>query len=295
MNRLQKKCVVASAGIHLLLTLILFIGPGFGSSRSKSDDLPILNFVPFKTVDELVAPGGGSPNAKPPPAAPVLPPAQPPQPQVVTPPPQAEAQPKPEKVREPDPPKEIKPSKPEEDSLEPAKERQPKKMEISTTLVNRKRETSDDKKARQEAQANSEAKAQADARRRLAKRFGQAAEHIGSELSGGTTVEMQGPGGGGVPYANFLQAVKSVYANAWLLPDGVVDDEATTVASVTIARDGAVVSARITQRAGDPVVDRSVQATLDRVRYAAPLPDNAREDQRTVTINFNVRAKRSLG
>lgn len=289
MNRLQKKCVVASAGVHLLLALILFIGPGFGSSRSKPDDLAILNFVPAKTVDELVAPGGGSPSAKPPLAAPVLPPVQPPQPKVASPPPQ------PEKMREPDPPKEIKPSKPEEESLEPAKERQPKKMEISTTLVNRKRETYDDKKAREEAQARIDAKAAADARRRLAKRFGQAAEHIGSELSGGTTVEMQGPGGGGVPYANFLQAVKSVYANAWLLPDGVVDDEATTVASVTIARDGAVVSARITQRAGDPVVDRSVQATLDRVRYAAPLPDNAREDQRTVTINFNVRAKRSLG
>jgi TonB family protein len=293
MNRLQKKCVVASTAVHLLLALILFIGPGFASSRKKPDDLPILNFVPAKTVDELVAPGGGSPSAKPPPPAPVLPPVQPPAPRVVSPPPQPE--PQPEKVREPDPPKEIKPTKPEEDSLEPAKERQPKKIEISTTLVSRKRETSEDKKAREQAQAAKEAKALADARRRLARQLGQAADHIGSELSGGTTVEMQGPGGGGLPYANFLQAVKSVYANAWLLPDGAVDDEATTVASVTIARDGTVVSSRITQRAGDPVVDRSVQATLDRVLYAAPLPDNAKENERTVTINFNVRARRSLG
>jgi TonB family protein len=108
-------------------------------------------------------------------------------------------------------------------------------------------------------------------------------------------VELAGPGGGGVPYANWKQAVKSDYANAWLLPDGVVDEEATTVASVTIARDGQVISSSITQLSGDNVVDRSVQATLDRVRRTAPLPDTAKENERTIKINFNVRAKRALG
>lgn len=292
MNRLQKKCLVASAGVHLLMALILFIGPGFISSRSKQDDMPILNFVPVKTVDELMS-GGGNPNAKPPAPTPVQPPSQPqtqPPPQVIAPMPK----PQPEKVREPDPPKEIQPIKREADSLEPAKDH--KKIEISTTLVNRKRDTNTDKKAREEAQARQDAKAEADARRRLARQIGRAADHIGSEMSDATSVEMPGPGGGGVPYANFLQNVKSVYANAWLLPDGVVDDEATTVASVTIARDGTVVSARITRLSGDSIVDRSVQATLDRVRsVGAPLPENSKDDQRTVTINFNVKAKRLLG
>lgn len=294
MNRLQKKCFVASAGVHLLLALVLFIGPGFVSSRSKPDDLPILNFVPAKTVDQLVAPSGGNPKAQ---AAPIVQPPPQPQPQPApAPPPQPQPQAQPEKIREPDPPQQIKPPAREEESLEPAKEREPKKVEISTTLVSRKKESSADKTAREEAQARQEAKALADARRRLAKQIGRAADHIGSELSGGTSVELQpGPGGGGLPYANFLQAVKSAYANAWLLPDGVVDDEATTVASVTIARDGTVISARITRFSGDGVVDRSVQATLDRVRYAAPLPDDSKEDKRTVTINFNVKAKRLLG
>jgi TonB family protein len=108
-------------------------------------------------------------------------------------------------------------------------------------------------------------------------------------------VEMQGPGGGGVPYSNWKQAVKSAYSDAWLLPDGVVDDEATTVASITIARNGTVVSSRITQRSGDDVVDRSVQAALDRVPRVPPLPETSKEDQRTVIINFNVKAKRSIG
>jgi TonB family protein len=291
MNRLQKKCFMASAGVHLLLGLILFIGPGFISSRSKSvDDLPILNFVPVKTVDDLVAPGGGNPKAQPPAAAPQPPPPQP----QAAPPPQPRPQVQPEKNREPDPPKDLEPAKPDEESLKTSKESQPKRIEISTKLVTRQKDSEPDKKARAEAQAKEEAKA-ADARRRLVRQIGRAAERIGNDLSGGTTVELQGPGGGGVPYANWKQAVKSAYENAWLLPDGVVDDEATTVASVTIARDGTVVFSQITQLSGDSVVDRSVQATLDRVRYAAPLPDNAKEDHRTVTINFNVRAKRSLG
>jgi TonB family protein len=293
MNRLQKKCFVASAGIHLLLGLILFIGPAFVSSTSKPDDnLPTLNFVPLKTVDELVAPGGGNPKAQPPAATPQpIPQAA----QAAPPPPQPKPQIQPEKVREPEPPKDLKPAREEEDSLLAAKEKASKKIEISTKLVTRQKDSNLEKKAREEARAKQEAKAEADARQRLARQIGRAAERIGNDVSGGTTVELQGPGGGGLPYANWKQAVKSVYANAWLLPDGVVDDEATTVASVTIARSGRVVFSQITQRSGDLTVDRSVQATLDRVTYAAPLPDNAKEDERTIKILFNVRAKRSLG
>lgn len=290
MNRLQKKCFVGSACIHLLLGLILFVGPGFLASPNKTDDLEILNFVPAKTVDELVAPGGGNPQAKPPPA-----PVQPPVTQPQAAPPAPQPQPRPEKVREPEPLPEPKPApREEESSLDPAKEK--RKIDISTKLITRKRETADDRKTREEAQTKQEAKAVADARRRLARQFGKAADALGSELSGGTTVEMlPGPGGGGLPYANFLQAVKSIYANAWLLPDGVEDNEATTVASVTIARDGTVVSAKIIRFCGDSVVDHSVQTTLERVQRVPPLPDNAKEDKRTITIYFNVKAKRLLG
>lgn len=289
MNRLQKKCLVASAGVHLLLALILFIGPGFISSRSKQDNLPILDFVPVKTVDELMS-GGGTPNAKPLATVPVQPPPQPPpQPQVATPPPK----PQPEKVRDPDPPKESQPVKHEEESFEPAKEK--RKIEISTTPVTRKRDASADKKAREEAQAREQAKAEADARRRLARQFARAADKIGGEVSGGTDVELKGPGGGGVPYANFLQAVKKAYDRAWVLPDGVENENAITIASVTIARDGTVVSCRITNFSGDRVMDHSVQSTLDRVTYAAPLPDNSKEDQRTVSINFSFKAKQLTG
>src|SRR5262249_55672353 len=108
MDRLQKKCFIASAGIHLLLALIRIIGPAFISTKNKPDDSPILDFVPVKTVDALIS-GGGNPNAKPPPPAPT------PQPQPPVPPPAPQAEP--EKVREPEPkvpPKEIIPPKSEE-------------------------------------------------------------------------------------------------------------------------------------------------------------------------------------
>jgi len=286
MNRLQKKCFIASAGVHLLLALILVIGPAYISTKAKpGDDMPVLDFVPVKTVDSLMS-GGGNPNAKPPPAPPTPQPQPPVMPPVVQQPP--------EKLLEPDPPKdsakEIKPQKPEEESLEPSK----KKVEISTKLITRSHDDPD-AKAKAEAKARAEQKAWADARRKLASQVGRAADQLNSALSGGTTIELKGPGGGGVPYANFLQAVKTAYANAWVVPDGVTDDQATTVASVTIARDGTVVSSHITRRSGDTAVDQSVQATLDRVSYAAPLPDDAKESQRTVTINFNVKAKRLLG
>jgi TonB family protein len=290
MDRLQRKCFVASAGVHSLLALILLIGPGFVSTKPKPDDMPILDFVPLKTVDALVS-GGGNPNAKPP--APPAPQPDPPKP----------AAPQPEKIREPDPPKEIvrdpkpevKPPQPEE-TLVPSPESKPKRPEISTKLITRPSpDTKSDNKAREDARAKQAEKEWADSRRRLANAIDRAAGNISSEVSGGTTVELKGPGGGGVPYANFLQAVKSIYTRAWIVPDGITDDDGTVIASVTIAKDGTVVSSRILRRSGNSAVDQSVQATLDRVRVAAPLPDDARESQRTVTINFNLKAKRALG
>ena len=112
--------------------------------------------------------------------------------------------------------------------------------------------------------------------------------------SGSTEIKLKGPGGGGVPYANFLEAVKSRYEHAWVVPDGITDNNPTVSTSITIARDGTVISARITRSSGDPGVDRSVRVTLERVKWAAPLPDDAREDQRTVQIDFNVGARRAL-
>jgi TonB family protein len=299
MDRLQKKCFLASAGLHLLLLVILLVGPAFVSSRSTPDNMPVLDFVPLRTVDALIS-GGGNPNAKPPPAPLAKPLPAPPAP-VVTP---APPPPQPEKVRAPDPPREskpaVKPPDPKPESFEPSTERKPKKPAIEFTPVARPvRDAKAEAKARAEAQAREEAREQArqetDRRRRASAAFGNALNNLEEGRSSDTTIELKGPGGSGVPYGNFLQAVKSIYERAWVVPDGITDENATTAVSVTIARDGTVVSSRITRSSGSAAVDRSVQVTLDRVKQVARLPDDAKEDQRTVTINFNVKAKRALG
>jgi len=292
MNRLQKKCFIASAGFHLLLALILLVGPAFLASKEPPPDkLELLDFVPLKTVDALMS-GGGNPNAKS--AAATF--VQPPQPQPPAPQPKQQQEPAPEPevkkpAREPDPPKTVlKETKPDE-SLE-INEKPKRKIELKPIV----RDTGAEKVKAEKAKAAARQKEADAARREALNQIQSVASLVGNTLTaGGTSVELKGPGGGGIPYANFLQALKSVYARAWNVPDGVTDDAATATVSVTIARDGTVVAHRITRASGNADVDRSVQSTLDRVKHAVPLPDSEKSDERTVSINFNVRAKRALG
>jgi TonB family protein len=291
MNRLQKKCFVAAAGFHLLLLLILFVGPAFLPSN-KGDNLPPIDFVPWKTVDALIS-GGGNPTAPPPQTAPT---PTPPAPQTVVQPPPTPQPPKIEvketvktepikQIEKPEPPKN---NKPDPDAVEAPKPTK-RKIEVNTTIV--KRNTDDIKAAAKAAADAARAKELANAKRR-ATEISKALSGLKGDLSPSTTITMiGGPGGGGVPYANWLQAVKSLYSNAWTVPESITDDSAVTTVSVTIARDGTVLSARIISPSGNAVVDHSVRTVLDRVKNAPPLPDTAKEEQRTVNITFDVKAK----
>jgi TonB family protein len=280
MNRLQKNCLIVSAGMHLLLIVILVVGPAFRSSNDQADNLPVLDFVPVKTVDALVS-GGGNPKGQLPAPAP-SPPRR--APQAYSPPP-APAQP-PESKPRPAAPEPVKESQEPHESLETGKPRQ-HRIEVSTRLVTRDSgKSSSDRSA-----AERRAREAADARRHAAAAIGRVVAGIQDNLSGSTSIELKGPGGGGLPYANWREAVKSVYDRAWILPSGVTSDSASAEATVTIARDGTVVSANLVKRSGNATVDESVRVALDRVRYAAPLPDDAKEDQRTIPLVFDVRAK----
>src|ERR1019366_8843807 len=84
MNRLQKKCVIGTAGVHLLLGVILVVGPAFFYSKPKADDLQVLDVIPANLIDAAF--NSGVANAAPPPPAPVTPPPPPPPTPVVTPP-----------------------------------------------------------------------------------------------------------------------------------------------------------------------------------------------------------------
>ncbi len=304
MGRLQQNCVIVSASLHGLLAGALLFGSAFLSPSSKSlkpDDRGVLDFVPVKTIDDLFS-GGGNPKAPEVQPLPKLqaqpqPQPQPPAPAPAPPPPKSEPE---VKQAEPVAAKTPAPQKldDEPDFTKPANgKRLPtvnKQLSVRKPSP-RNTSSSPNPDSNPEADERAQARAAADARTRVRQAFNTALNGVGGVASSSTAVELKGPGGGGVPYANFLDAVKSLYARAWIVPDGVTDDSATAIASVTIARDGTVVSASITRPSGNALVDASVSAVLNRIRKAAPLPDDAKESQRSVNIKFNVRAARSLG
>ena len=98
MNRLQKKCVIVTVGVHLLLLVILMVGPAFFSPRPKADDSPVIDVIPAILIDAPF--NSGVANAKLPPPAPVTPPQPVPTPPIITPPAPA---PTPENIVKPEP------------------------------------------------------------------------------------------------------------------------------------------------------------------------------------------------
>lgn len=289
MDRWQRRGLMVSLALHGLLIAVLVVGPAFRAPDRSLPDLPVIEFVPLRLVDEPDF-RGGQPQVQPPPAR-----TEPPSPPVRQEPPRLEPRPTPpERVAERPPAPE--PRRVAEPRPEPEVQREPRAAparrlpEVSTRVVTRPvqpRERgggSADDSARESA---AEVRARQEALRQALSRL--------QELAGSST-EVGVPGPGGEAYANYAQYVKSVYTRAWLVPPDLDVEDATVTASVTIARDGTVVSARIVRGSGHPAVDASVQRTLDRVRsIGREFPAGATEDRRTFTIIFNLRAKRLTG
>lgn len=268
MNRTQKKCLIVSSGLHLLLGLTLIFGPGFLPGSNPKTVTPI-DFIPSKIIEGAMA-GGGNPNANPPPPAP--PDTKPPTPLAPPAPPVRTEQPK------ETPPPEAK----RNDSVpEPASKPRKPAIDVNTTLV--KRNSTDRTTAKPSSNSRDLE------RKRLADQFGRAAAGLKNNIAPTTSLELKGPGGGGETYAGVEQAILSIYDHAWESPEGMDSSEAVVEVSVTIEADGSVSSARITKSSGDAHVDRSVQRALDHVS-SIPGWDGKR---RTVEFSFKSRANES--
>ncbi len=280
MNRLQKKCVLATTGFHLLLLVILLVGPAFFWSRERPDDTTVLDMIPANLVDSVST---GVQNAQPPPPAPaiVTPPQPTPQPPMpappvvkpeVTPPAPTPTPTLTERVE-----KFFKPA--EEKPVPAPTETQPHTPKVNLTPVTRvvPKTTSTQNKATPD---NSKA-------------IASALRALRANLSAPTTVAPVG--NSSVAAANYAQVVKSVYEQAWVPPDDTASDDANVKVRVTIASDGRVISAEVIGPSGDANVDRSVQNTLDRVTDIEPFPAGSTDMERTYIINFNLKAKRLLG
>lgn len=264
MNRLQKKCALVTAGFHLLLLVILIVGPGFFAPKPKAD-LQILDVIPANLIDAAL--NSGVRDAQPPPPVPVITPPQPapthPQP-VVTPPPL----PKPET---PEPIKEIVKAL----TPEPKPAEKPK-IQINTQLVTRAPPKNTATNPTDDTRRQQRLRQQA---------LHNAVQSLKNNLASASEIDM--PGNSSAAYANYGTIVVSVYHHAWVPPNDMAGDNAVVRFIVTIASDGTVISARILTPSGDANVDAAVQRMLDRVTYIAPFPEGATEKERTYPINFN--------
>jgi TonB family protein len=261
MNRLQKKCVIATASFHLLLLVILIVGPAFFNAKPKVDDSRVLDVIPANLVDAAI--NGGVKNPTPPAPVPIV---TPPQPQPIQPAPKPIVQPAP--APQPAPvPVEIKPHTPQVD------------LHVVTHPAPK---DSTPPKPKDDPQA----KLRAD----LLK----AAHDLQNKLSPPTAVVV--PGDGGVAAANYAQAVKSIYYQAWneqaaMLPDDAVNDDANTIVSVTIGSDGTVINARIITPPSDARVAAAVQRMLEHVKFIAPFPPGMTDPEWSRNLKFNLKTK----
>ncbi len=296
MSRLQKKCFIGATGFHLLLLTLLIVGPVLLSS-GKSDPTPVLEFIPLIVTDSPNS-GGGTPHPPTPTATPPAPllQTQPPAPTPVQPP---VAPSQPPLKRDPDPPKveRVKPTKPDSESLETKPEKKTHQVQISEKVINpRDRKPPTKPVADPVAAANAAAAATARANAVRKQQVAAALKNISSGLTSSMQVEMptgpNGPGGGGASYASYKDEVRRIYFEAWRIPDDLTDDEATIRVSVTIARTGDVISHRILQSSGSKLVDKSIQATLDRVTFVRPFPEGSKDSQNTFNITFSLKAKK---
>lgn len=287
MSRQQKKCLIATAGLHLLLIVILVAGPGFLSRPPKPDDTPLLDVIPATAVEAAL--NSGVKSAQPPPPAPILPP-----PPLATPPPKpappvpVEATPAPslvqkvERLFQPEPPEPVLPTPGDTPRRTAHKPRHEHQIKVDLTTVQR---TAAERSAAA-APDNSRAEERATA-------IQNAVRNLQDHFTPSTRVEM--PGSSSVSYASYAAIIKSIYTRDWEPPDNAANDQANLKVRITVASDGTVLSARVLEPSGDASVDASVQRTLDRVTFIAPFPEGASEKQKTFIINFNLKAKRLLG
>lgn len=278
MDRLQKKCLIVSVGMHGFLLLVLLFGSAFFVSRKKPLDLPAMRVVPQTLVDAALSGGGGDPKVAPS-SDKIKGETLVPQP---TPPPQP--------VRAEPPKPQPQQSKPEPTKL--ALVPTTRKVAARTTTSSRPLKLTPVNSSSPEKPITT-SKTDNSAREKLAQELGKTVQGLRSGFSQGTAVNVNGPGG--AAFANYAQWVKQVYEDAWIVSDEITDEDSTAKVTVTISRSGHVTASRIERRSGNPALDKSVERTLARVRFVAPFPEGSTDAERTFTINFNLKAKRLAG
>ena len=107
-----------------------------------------------------------------------------------------------------------------------------------------------------------------------------------TKLSGRTSVNVPL---GRYASAKYESLIRRKYMDATIHPGAISGDPVVRVRLV-IARNGTILSARVTNKSGVASWDRSVQKALDRVKFIKPFPEAMKGSQQTFNLNFNSRS-----
>lgn len=288
MERTQKKCLIISAAMHGVLLGALVIGAAFVKPPAPREIVPIKYFS-GRLVDSIVNGGGGgapvvvrAPTPAPPNPTPPAPTPPTPTPPAPTPPRQKNNVPV---VPEPNSPKTTK-------SKAPADTTSTGKNNDSRFTLTSKKATDKTAKTAKTGQTSGKT-----SNERL-EAFNRTFSELGQSLTSGGLAMSTTPGnglGGGPGAVNYSQAVLGAYDDAWNPPAELQEDVAVAVVKITVHRTGRIEDARIIQRSGNALMDRSVQNALEAVKSLPPFPAGAKDIERVFKIEFNLKVKRGIG
>ena len=301
MERLQKKCIFVSAGVHVALVLVLVFGPAFRSAPERPKRVTQINLLSAVAIEAALQQAEQSAAEREKVTPPVVEPAPEPPPRQTPKPKQPEPvveQPKPEPIKKVDPPKPIKeqakpkPTPKIEEKPKPVAKKTPPKpkpkpdIKINFNATAQKPDTLQKQEAQRRAVEEQRRRERAAAQKR--REMQQSLESLGNSLS--EKSKLQADLIGGSALGNYRVHVKVAYDRAWVEPAGAGSARGVARVQVTVNTDGSIASAKIIGYSGNQGLDQSVQDALRRVkRIERRPPSGTSVADRTFIINFNLK------
>ena len=283
MNRLQKQCIAASTGLHLLLLVALLFGSGFRSEQPRPLDMEPFHMMPSSVIESLLDDPAdilGEPEPEPIVETPIVEPEviQEPEPEPIKVEPKPE--PKPEPVVEPKP--EPKPEPIKEPTISKRVEKpKPKQTKPKIKISKVFRTNTSQPKSTVKTQRPKVTKPSVKTLE-LNKNLGKVGG--GSKIKGVTTVS-------GSMLGQYGRLVQAAYDREWRQPAGISRPNLTVKVKVVVAKDGTIQSASISQSSGVSEMDQSIKSAIRMVkRISTAPPEGTSLINRTFILNFNLKS-----
>ena len=308
MNPLQKKCLMASGGLHFLLLCSVLFGAAF-RSREPVEVVKTAEFVPAANIESVLRSRAGTPPVPRPPAPapvvevktvvdppPISSPPKPPVPEIKSPKPAPTPDPPPvTKKVSPVPVKLTEVVRPVPGTATIPVAPSATKSTVKVTLENLKVRGGEKSATKPATKPATGHLAQAhQVQHPAVGRVSDLVANLQRNLAHSTAVGTS-EGASDEAAADYGLLVVALYQNAWIVPQDLVDSGVVAQATVTIGRDGRVTDARLTKSSGKAALDKSIQSALRGVKVMPPFPPADKEKERTFIIDFNLKAKRLLG